>query len=171
MSLLSASIAIAPVLQLTTTDATNYIDVGAPSQYDLQIDDLTYKADVINYRGNDIVADLSSSSSAFAGFTFRNDFGVSFGTARGFSLIRIKVTRVTGSASPDLAHPVSIVLTGPGLPAFTVDVVAPQEFVFIQPIGSLADLNATTSHIAATVPVENQGILALHIQLHAWKDA
>lgn len=167
----AASLSIVPVLQITTEFGTNYIDVGEPTEHSLQVNSDDYKTDVINYRGNDIIADLSSSSSAFSDFTWKNDFGVDFGVPRGFSLIRIKVTRVPGSGSPDPAHPIAISLLGPGLPVFTVDIKAPQEFVFIQPIGSCADLDGSATHLTAEVPAENQGILALHIQLHAWKDA
>lgn len=166
----SASLSIVPVLQSRTERATGYLDLGAPSNYDLQLDDDDYKSDLIEYEGNEL-SDLSTSGSTLSGYTFKPLHAPAFGLPKGFELIRIRIERIPGSASPDNAHPIIIVLTGPGVPEFAAEVIAPQEFVFLQPIGSMPDLDGASTHIAATVPVANQGILKLFIQLKVWKPA
>lgn len=166
----SATLSIAPVLQIRTSKSTGFLEVGAPSHYELRVDD-AYKTDIINFTGNTLNDLRSGSGTELSGYALKNDFGETFAAPRGFEMIRFIVERIPDSDDPDPAHPVNIALSGPGLPDLDIDLIGPAEIVFYQKILSVPDLDGATSNLLAEVPTENQGILKLTMQLKAWKDA
>lgn len=167
----NATLGIVPSLHVTTEKATGFLDVGSPSNYELVTDPLVYQTDVINFTGDSLAELRSGSGTELSGYTFKNAFGQAFTSPRGFEMIRFIVERVPDSGTPDAGHPVNITLSGPGLPDLDIDLTGPAEIVFYQKPLSVPDLDGATSNLSVEVPVENQGILRVTMQLKAWKNA
>ena len=156
---------ITPEFIMEPALGTGRNDFGLATAYEMAPDDDDWTYTTFVYSGN-TTADFSSSS-AFADMTFVDALGDDFGTPLGIEFLRIQVSRIPDTSPPDPAHPVEIVILGPGLPALTVDAMAPYDVTFYQPYvsGYTTALNGSTSHLAASVPVANQGILLLTITM------
>lgn len=156
---------ITPEFIMEPTLGTGRNDFGLATAYEMAPDDDDWTYTTFVYEGN-TTADFSTASN-FSTMTFVDALGDTFGTPLGIEFLRIQVSRIPDTSPPSTADPVEIVIVGPGLPTLTVDAMAPYDAIFYQPYvsGYTTALNGATSHLAASVPVANQGILLLTITM------
>jgi len=150
---------ITPEFIMEPTLGTGRNDFGLATAYEMAPDDDDWTYTTFVYSGN--------TASNFSTMTFIDALGDDFGTPLGIEFLRIQVSRIPDTSPPSTADPVEIVIVGPGLPALTVDAMAPFDVSFYQPYvsGYTTALNGATSHLAASIPVANQGILLLKITM------
>lgn len=155
---------ITPEFIMEPTLGTGRNDFGLATAYEMAPDDDDWTYTTFVYSGN-TTADFATSS-VISDYTFIDALGDDFGTPLGIEFLRIQVSRIPDTSPPDPAHPVSIVITGAGLPSYTVDVMAPYDVTFYQPyVSGYTTALGATSHIWAEVPAANQGILLLTITM------
>lgn len=167
----TARLSLAPLLSCTPLIGTGAVDMGLPAEYDLELDSAEWLTDVCSYETTDLATELGGGSSVITGFTFKNIYGETFASPEGAEFIRIQIERIAGAPAPDPAAPVEVVMSGPGMPTFTMDLMDACDLAFYLPRASInAVVWTASSHLAITVGAANLTRLKVRITLKLWKE-
>ena len=140
----TARLALAPLLQSTPGFGSGSVDIGLPSEYELELDSAEWLTDVCSYETTDLAAELGGGSSVITGFTFKNIFGQEFTAPQGAEFIRVQIERIPGAAAPKLVTRAHLKQMKPG--AVLVDIAIDQ--------GGCFETSRATTHADPTFIVD-----------------
>mgnify|MGYP000069475921 CR=1 FL=1 len=155
---------ITPFLDVAPGFGTGSNNPGYPTEYQMGYTGDGYDHCFWTYQG-----DATPSGSQITAWTITDTLGNTFTDPTGCDFIRIVVERIADSATPDVANPVLIAITGPGLPEIAETCLPPYELVIYQPRTTLTADFTSSSHFSVAVPSANVASILVTAQIGFYK--